>query len=417
MSIEELSLDLFLQNNRISPEDWSKANIDFDDLKSIGIEHENRTASLDDAANFLAKVLQKCSQVHSVRWRVKKPEHLLEKIVRKRVQGSEKYQSISMDNYSDIITDLVGVRVLHLFKYEWLNIQEHILNHWAPIEEPIAYIRAGDEGGVVDKYKENGCEVKHHPAGYRSIHYVISTQPTLKKVFSEIQVRTIFEEGWSEIDHKIRYPNFSDNELISYFLTIFNRMAGSADEMGSFVRDLTSEITIQELRISEINREQEEHLSKIESLAAELSSEKNKNKNKDGKVSKLNDEIQKLRSNSRIDPLTEYKDLISGSIGSQLAKAYSDIAGKHAASLSNINSSILGGSLAAQLAAMNQNILGGNSTAKLAQINSNMLGGNVAAQLAASNALGATSLVAKNLLGETAMKSLPSVKSPEDDEN
>lgn len=38
-----------------------------------------------------------------------------------------------------------------------------------------------------------------------------------------------------EIDHKVRYPNFSDDKLIESILQTFNRIAGSADEIGSFV--------------------------------------------------------------------------------------------------------------------------------------------------------------------------------------
>ncbi|WP_241905375.1 RelA/SpoT domain-containing protein [Vibrio splendidus] len=397
----DLSLELFLENNRITHEDWEKAAIEFDDLKAIALDHAVKVTSLDDAASYLAKILQKCPQVHSVRWRVKDPEHLIEKIVRKRVLGSEKYLTINTENYTEIITDLIGVRVLHLFKYEWVNIQEHILAHWKTEEAPVAYIRSGDEGEIIESYKANSCEVKNHPVGYRSIHYVISTQPTLKKVFSEIQVRTIFEEGWSEIDHKIRYPNFSNNELISYFLTIFNRMAGSADEMGSFVRNLTSEITIQELKIDEVNREQELHLSKIEELASELSNEKNKSKSKDSKVNKLSSEIQKLRANSQTRTYNENnvsatERFIAKAIGTnsinvnsaaEIAAMNANIfGGNSAAKLAEMNASILGGNSAAKIAAMNANILGGNSAAKLAEMNASILGSNSAAKIAAMNA-------------------------------
>lgn len=387
MSIVDLSLEFFLENNRITREDWEKAAIEFDELKAIALDHSAKVTSLDDAASYLAKILQKCPQVHSVRWRVKDPEHLIEKIVRKRVLGSEKYLSINTENYTEIITDLIGVRVLHLFKYEWVNIQEHILAHWKTEEAPVAYIRSGDEGEIIESYKANSCEVKNHPVGYRSIHYVISTQPTLNKVFSEIQVRTIFEEGWSEIDHKIRYPNFSNNELISYFLTIFNRMAGSADEMGSFVRNLTSEITIQELKIDEINREQELHLSKIEELASELSNEKNKSKNKDSKVNKLSSEIKKLRANSQTRTYNESTFSATERLIAQ-AKAISanGLNINSAAEIAAMNANILGGNLAAKIASMNANILGGNSAAEIAEMNANILGGNSAAKIAAMNA-------------------------------
>jgi ppGpp synthetase/RelA/SpoT-type nucleotidyltranferase len=395
----DLSLEFFLENNRITREDWEKAAIEFDELKAIALDHSAKVTSLDDAASYLAKILQKCPQVHSVRWRVKDPEHLIEKIVRKRVLGSEKYLSINTENYTEIITDLIGVRVLHLFKYEWVNIQEHILAHWKTEEAPVAYIRSGDEGKIIESYKANSCEVKNHPVGYRSIHYVISTQPTLNKVFSEIQVRTIFEEGWSEIDHKIRYPNFSNNELISYFLTIFNRMAGSADEMGSFVRNLTSEITIQELKIDEINREQELHLSKIEELASELSNEKNKSIDKDSKVNKLSTEIKKLRANSQTrlyneSTLSATERLIAqakainanglniNSAAETSAMNANILGGNSAAKISSMNANILGSNFAAEIAEMNANILGGNSAEKIAAMNASILGGNSAAKIA-----------------------------------
>lgn len=288
----------FLDRNRISEEDWEKAKISYDDLLKIESDYRSKVPHLNESAEFLAKVLQKCDQVHSVRWRVKDPEHVLEKIVRKRASGSPKYNEVSVDNYVELITDLVGVRVLHLFKHEWLDIHHYIQGCWAPVEAVVAYIREGDEGVVVDSYGENNCKVEVHSAGYRSIHYIISMQPTLRKVISEIQVRTIFEEGWSEIDHKVRYPNFMDNKLVSYFLTIFNRMAGSADEMGTFVNDLAADIKWMELQLDLKKNEQEEHLQKIEALAQELSKEKSANKTKDGNLEKLKKEIANIRKNS-----------------------------------------------------------------------------------------------------------------------
>ncbi|WP_227875062.1 RelA/SpoT domain-containing protein [Oceanisphaera profunda] len=293
-----MKLEGFLLKNRISQENWDKADISFDELLKIEADYRNQVAHLNESAEFLAKVLQKCKQVHSVRWRVKDPEHVLEKIVRKKALGSIKYKDVSVDNYANLITDLVGVRVLHLFKHEWLDIHDYINKSWIPVEEVIAYIREGDEGVVVESYNENECKVQIHPAGYRSIHYIISMQPTLIKILSEIQVRTIFEEGWSEIDHKIRYPNFTDNKLVSYFLTIFNRMSGSADEMGTFVNDLASDIKWKELQLDLKQKEQETHLQKIEALAQELTKERSASKSKDSNLEKLKAEIINLRKNS-----------------------------------------------------------------------------------------------------------------------
>jgi hypothetical protein len=56
---------------------------------------------------------------------------------------------------------------------------------------------------------------------------------------TELQVRTVFEEGWSEIDHQVRYPVVTNAPLLEQFVTIFNRLAGTADEMGSFLKALS----------------------------------------------------------------------------------------------------------------------------------------------------------------------------------
>jgi ppGpp synthetase/RelA/SpoT-type nucleotidyltranferase len=295
MDLTELTLESFLINNHKTQKDLDDAAISFEDLKLIAIEYQKIMPSLSDVAELIAKTLQKNKHVHSVRWRVKDPEHLMEKIIRRRIKNVEKYLSIDASNYTEIVTDLVGVRVLHLFKYEWKEIHDYILGMWKTHEDPVAYIRSGDEGDIIDSYGKYNLKTEVHPFGYRSIHFVTSTQPTLQKVLSEIQVRTIFEEGWSEIDHELRYPNFSDNKLISYFLTIFNRMAGSADEMGSFVKELAAQTTLHNHNLVEIYEEQEQQLLKIEALASELESEKIQNA---GKVNELKDEIKKLRTRS-----------------------------------------------------------------------------------------------------------------------
>jgi hypothetical protein len=66
--------------------------------------------------------------------------------------------------------------------------------------------------------------------------------PTKVAVTAEVQVRTIFEEAWSEIDHKIRYPHNKGDPVLNQFLAVFNQLAGSADGMGSFIRSLNSEL-------------------------------------------------------------------------------------------------------------------------------------------------------------------------------
>ncbi|PTM77113.1 ppGpp synthetase/RelA/SpoT-type nucleotidyltransferase [Cereibacter johrii] len=201
-----------------------------------------RSDELHNVAISLSSFLQKMTGVHSVRWRLKSPEHLVSKICRKKAAGSEKYKTISIENYRDVVTDLIGIRVLHLLKEDFSKLHGEIIRTWDVAEEPVAYLRNGDQQDLRDLYDKLGLHVENHADGYRSIHYIILTNFTKNSIKCELQVRTIFEEGWSEIDHMIRYPEFTDEPLVLEFVNIFNRLSGAADEMGTFALKLAKDI-------------------------------------------------------------------------------------------------------------------------------------------------------------------------------
>lgn len=293
--IETLTKEEFLSRALLEVETWDKANIDWEELKKIGIHHENEHSHLENSAELFAKEMQKFDGVHSVRWRIKNPLNLLKKIIRKRAENNQKYSEISVENYHEIVTDLVGIRALHLFKLDCLIIDSSISNIWTFLEKPVAYIRTGDSEELKEKFKENGFDIKEHPAGYRSIHYVIESKPLKRKIFTEIQVRTIFEEGWSEIDHTVRYPNFSNNELLTYFLEIFNRMAGSADDMGGFVLGLVAKLNQFEEKIGEITKEKESNFNLMEEALNQLEAAKKQDEKSKLSIATLKEEIAKIK--------------------------------------------------------------------------------------------------------------------------
>jgi len=144
--------------------------------------------------------------------------------------------------------------------------------------------------------------VEMHSKGYRSVHYIFCTQPLQRKVFTEVQVRTIFEERWSEIDHRVRYPNFSDDRLVSYFLTISNRLAGSADEMGAFVKDLTRALEGFESQLTDANEKREQALSEMDKVLGELQEMKAQDSGMKQKLSAMQTELSKLRKLSAPSP-------------------------------------------------------------------------------------------------------------------
>ena len=225
----------FLLTHGFTQQQFDEANLTWDALDSIRVDHQSMAAELSNAGESVVKTLQSVAEVHSLRARVKDPDHLLAKIIRKK-------KKCSIKNYAAQITDLAGVRVLHLFKHQWLEIHKFVTGKWKLQEKPIAYVRKGDSD---DEFKKAGCKVMPHPQGYRSVHYLLKTHSGRKLNIVELQVRTIFEEGWSEIDHTLRYPRGSSG-LVSELLAILNRLAGAADEMGALAKSLTEYVVRQD---------------------------------------------------------------------------------------------------------------------------------------------------------------------------
>ena len=234
------SKEEFFKTYNIKVEDFEKTGLAWIDLQTIYDDFSSYRDELEPSAILIFNRLMKAKNVHSVRYRVKDAEHLIEKIIRRKIENEA--SNITIDNYKLEVTDLIGLRALHLFKENWEHINDFIKSNWNVKGLPVANFRKGDSEDVINFFKEKGCEPNEHKYGYRSVHYIIETQPGKKKYYAEIQVRTIFEEAWSEIDHTIRYPYDLHNPILFQFLSILNRFAGGADEMGSFIKFLKNEL-------------------------------------------------------------------------------------------------------------------------------------------------------------------------------
>lgn len=239
-----------------------ESNIDFKDLEEIYADYINYKISYESQADFIANILRSQDMIHSVKSRIKNPERLIEKIIRKTPDRKQKYNEdfkFNVNNYKEEINDLIGIRVIHIFKDQWQKIHEFIINTWKVIEVT-ANVREGDDTRV---FKELGIEVRSRVSGYRSVHYLVEYYPTNQKVIAEIQVRTIFEEGYGEIDHRLRYSHNEIPEILKSNLLLFNRIVGSADEMASLINSLSKEWGEKESNYKEIIRKQQLEIERL----------------------------------------------------------------------------------------------------------------------------------------------------------
>jgi hypothetical protein len=119
------------------------------------------------------------------------------------------------------------------------------------------------------------------------VHYVLKSQPAKPVHLVEVQVRTLFEEGWSEVDHQVRYPRLNDNPHLAEFLTIFNRLAGSADEMGTFIKALSHHLTDQTIKLEQAQAGLARKEMELKQAIADLKISKSEKRKLEGQVEEL----------------------------------------------------------------------------------------------------------------------------------
>jgi ppGpp synthetase/RelA/SpoT-type nucleotidyltranferase len=133
------------------------------------------------------------------------------------------------------VKDLIGLRALHLFKENWVDIHNFLVNNWEFYTPPRANYKKGDPASLLEKYSEMGCVLNEHKNGYRSVHYHLLIKPGRNEMVAEVQVRTLFEEAWSEIDHYFRYGSKRDADQAEQYLGVLNNITSNADALASYI--------------------------------------------------------------------------------------------------------------------------------------------------------------------------------------
>jgi len=271
---KSFNIDKFLLKYPKAKETISKNNINIDNLKEIYEDYMEYKNSYENQAEFIANILRSQEMVHLVKSRIKESERLIEKVIRKTEDRKIKYGDnfeFTVDNYKNEINDLIGIRVIHIFKDQWQEIHEFILKTWKVIEIT-ANVRGGDN---IEVFENQSIEVRSKASGYRSVHYLVEFYPTSQKVIAEIQVRTIFEEGYGEIDHRLRYSHNEIPEILQSNLLLFNRIVGSADEMASLINNLSKEWGEKEFNYKNIIEEQQAEINRLKNKMTWIDVENN----------------------------------------------------------------------------------------------------------------------------------------------
>jgi ppGpp synthetase/RelA/SpoT-type nucleotidyltranferase len=179
-------------------------------------------------------LLKQQKLLHSIKSRPKDPEHLRDKLKRKQLNGL----IITKETLFKEITDLNGVRLLHLYQQQFPIIHNEImkkiseLEDWTLIKAPKAYTWEPESEEFFTALGI-GTEVKE--TYYTSVHYVIKPNNDKSSVSCEIQVRTLFEEIWGEIDHTINYPHQTDSVACKEQIRVLAKLVSTGTRLADSI--------------------------------------------------------------------------------------------------------------------------------------------------------------------------------------
>jgi ppGpp synthetase/RelA/SpoT-type nucleotidyltranferase len=151
--------------------------------------------------------------LHTIIYRIKDESRLIEKIDMLNNKAERAEHPVTEKNYQKRVCDLLGVRIICLRlsdvgviqEYLKLLSEENIIRFVKGPEQKNTFVLPFAPGESIP----NDTELRY--TGYSSIHCTIQlgensgAAQDLQNLHAELQLRTILEEAWSEIDHKYRY--------------------------------------------------------------------------------------------------------------------------------------------------------------------------------------------------------------------
>lgn len=262
------SKDIFLQKNRITDKFLVLEKMNpslWETMKEIYEDYELKIENgvFKTIINSFIAELGTPSAMHSIRYRIKTPESLIVKIINKKCSDftDMDYANITKDTYGRVIMDLLGTRILIRHRYQWEEIHDLIWQLYYQGTERYVKNRIHDYIGdakepflserpkVFYRYEEStkcyelkGRDTfdfeKNNP-GYSSNHYIINYFGT----YIELQVRTLFDEAWSENDHDFVYKLPAGNKklVLNRTSNLLSKVAEIADELSMFMHDYYDE--------------------------------------------------------------------------------------------------------------------------------------------------------------------------------
>ncbi|HAB66767.1 MAG TPA: GTP pyrophosphokinase, partial [Firmicutes bacterium] len=162
------------------------------------------------------KYLKKYNPIEHIKTRIKDSDSIIKKL-------SDDNLEFTLENIEKYINDIVGVRIVCAFKEDIYELIDIIRN-----SKTITIIK---EKNFLDNPKISG---------YRSYHLIVEVPVELingeELVKAEIQIRTMAQDLWASLDHKLRYKNeYCSDDIRKKLFSISEELNNIDDEMNKLL--------------------------------------------------------------------------------------------------------------------------------------------------------------------------------------
>ena len=220
------------------------ASLDFEQEKQVFRDfYENNRKHLFAAKNTYVRLIKSLikrsglAEVTKVEGRVKNKEECIKKFIRKyqnRLEADEQPYEIRF-----FISDLVGIRIVCLYEDQIVLLSEMLQQHFKILD-------------ITDKI--SSVESTEEFFGYKGLHMDLALNDemaVLPKYLTyadnsfEVQIRSLIQDAWSVLDHKIKYKKSIPIDL-KRRINILSALFELADREFKEIRNATIELMHQE---------------------------------------------------------------------------------------------------------------------------------------------------------------------------
>lgn len=216
------------------------ASLDFE-LEKIAFRqfYDTSLKHLLEAKNayirLINALLKRCDtgEVTKIEGRIKEREECIKKFQRKyqnQLEAAEHPYEIK-----DFISDLIGIRIVCLYEDQIPELSAMLQQHFRTLDvtDKIALVEATEDS-----------------FGYKGLHMdlalgdALAEQPKYQpfaNLFFEVQIRTLIQDAWSVLDHKIKYKKSIPNDL-KRRINILSALFELADHEFKEIRNATTEL-------------------------------------------------------------------------------------------------------------------------------------------------------------------------------